>query len=284
MTSTREVSPTDVLIVGASVAGTRTAQALRRAGFSGSVRLVGAERHHPYDKPPLSKGMLLPDGDPVPVPLLSADELAALDVDLLLGTRAVALDTEARSVRTESGELLRFSQLVIATGVTPRTLPGTGGIRGVHTLRDADDAIALRAALAHARQVVVVGAGFIGAEFAAAARQYGAQVTVVEVQPVPMAHLFGTEVGSALAGLHARAGVDLVTGAHVMRLDAGPTGAVSAVVLTDGRVLDADLVVVGIGARPAVEWLESSGLPLPDGVLCDADLRVRGGIRDLRGR
>lgn len=263
-----------ILIIGASVAGLRTAQALRMKGFTETITMVGEEPHHPYDKPPLSKEMLLPEGDGAPVPLLTPEQLAELDVDLRLGVRAISLDVSARTVMTDDGQVLTFERLVIATGVTPRMLSGTQHLTGVHTLRNVEDAVALRAALASASDVVVVGAGFIGAEFAAAARAHGATVTLVEAQDVPLAHVLGPEVGARLSEVHAEFGNTLLTGVGVAHLEG--EDAVTAVVLNDGRSLPADLVVVGIGATPATGWLESSGLPLSDGIECEADLRVVG--------
>ncbi|GAA5210856.1 NAD(P)/FAD-dependent oxidoreductase [Streptomyces thinghirensis] len=266
----------NVLIIGASVAGIRTAEALRRHGFDGTVTLLGEEPHPPYDKPPLSKDVLAMDGTGEPPPLLSADETEALALDLRLGVRAVALEPRARVVTTDAGVRLGFDRLVIATGVTPRTLPGAGSLDGVYTLRTADDALALRGELDRAARVVVIGAGFIGAEFASAARTRGLDVSVVEVQDTPMAHLLGARVGGMLAGLHEAHGVAVHTGVGFERFEDDGNARVSGVVLTDGRVLPADLVVVGIGARPATEWLESSGLPVENGVVCDVNLRVPG--------
>ncbi|UIX35270.1 NAD(P)/FAD-dependent oxidoreductase [Streptomyces sp. GQFP] len=262
-----------MLIVGASVAGVRTLQALRREGFDSPITMIGEERHHPYDKPPLSKQMLQAGADR-PVPLVAAEKFAALDVDLRLNTRATALDAQRRLVTTAAGDHLEFTHLVIATGVIPRTLPGIETPAGVYTIRSADDAAALRAELDHARRVVVVGAGFIGAEFASSAAARGADVVVVETQTTPMAHLLGAEVGAQLARLHAANGVTLHSGVQVTGLLGTPR--VTGVALADGRVLLADLVVVGIGTVPATDWLRSSGLPVSNGVDCDERLRVPG--------
>lgn len=264
------------LIVGASVAGVRTAQALRMRGYSDSITMLGEERHSPYDKPPISKEMLAL-GAGAPVPLLSGEQLAELDVDLRLGTTAVALDLAARTVETSDGGSFAFDDLVIATGVTPRSLPGSGGLGGVHTLRTAEDADAVRARLVIATDVVVIGAGFIGAEFAAAARSYGVRVSVVEPQPVPMAHVLGEEVGAELTRLHVLNDVTMYTGVGVNSIIGDEF--VEGVKLTDGRTLRADLVVVGIGADPATGWLETSGLALDNGVVCDEGLRVIGADR-----
>lgn len=261
-------------MVGASVAGVRTVQSLRQAGFAGPITVLGEEPHHPYDKPPLSKGMLT-DGAGAPPALLTPEELAALDVTLRLGVRATRLDPVARVVETDDGQRVGYTTLVIATGVRPRTLPGTAGVAGVNTLRTADDVVELRRRLAGRPEVVVVGAGFIGAEFASAARSCGCAVTVVEAQDVPMSHLLGPQVGGLLAELHAEHGVRLVAGARFDHLEHDEAG-VHAVVLADGRVLPAGLVVVGIGAAPATDWLAGSGLPVEDGVACDDRLQVLG--------
>ena len=261
------------LIVGASVAGVRTAQALRGRGYTDSITMLSEERHFPYDKPPISKEMLGPGGG-VPVPLLSAEQLAELHVDLRLGVRAESLDLVNRLVTASDGRTYPFGDLVIATGVSPRTLPGSDGLRGVHTLRTADDAQAVRSQLMTATHVVVIGAGFIGAEFTSAARSHGVQVDVVEPQKIPMAHILGDQVGGELSRLHVLNGVTMHTGVGVA--DLVGDGQVEGVTLTDGETLRADLVVVGIGATPATGWLETSGLPLDNGVVCDERLRADG--------
>jgi NADPH-dependent 2,4-dienoyl-CoA reductase/sulfur reductase-like enzyme len=262
-----------VLIVGASVAGIRTAQSLRAAGYDEKIVVLGEESHAPYDKPPLSKQMLEHDAGE-PAALLPAAQLELLQLELRLGARAVALDPERRIVTTADGAATGYTHLVIATGSYPRTLPGADELSGVHTLRTYTDAVALRGEIDRARHVAVIGAGFIGAEFASAARARGVPVTLIEAQPTPLAHVFGDVVGGALSELHTQAGAVLLTGASVAGLRG--EGAVHTVELTDGVLVPADVVVVGIGARPATDWLESSGLPLQDGVLCDAALRVRG--------
>lgn len=260
-----------VVIVGASVAGIRTAQALRMRGFDGSITLIGEEPHHPYDKPPLSKEHLAAEAVEVPV-LLSTEELDALDVTLHLGVRATGVDPEGRVVHTTDGDR-GYDHLVIATGVSPRTLPGSE-LAGVSTVRTLDDARFLRARLGSKPRVVVVGAGFIGAEFAAAAHSHGCAVTLIETQQTPMGHLLGDRVGSRLAALHSQHGVEVRTGVRFDRFLGQDH--VEGVALADGDVLPADLVVVGIGANPATEWLSGSGLPVGNGVECDPDLRVSG--------
>ena len=263
-----------VLIVGASVAGIRTAQALRAAGNTADITILGEEAHHPYDKPPLSKEMLLPGGDGNPVPLLSADEIEKLGLDLRLGVRATGLDPAGRTVRTAGNETIGYDDVVIATGATARSLPGAGELAGVYTLRNAEDAFRLRTALATAKRAVVVGAGFIGAEFASSASAHGVEVTVVEVQEQPLAALLGAEVGATFADLHAANGVALLTGTGVAALTGDDR--VTGVRLADGRVLPADVVVVGIGTVPATGWLGGSGLEIDDGVRCDSRLRAIG--------
>jgi NADPH-dependent 2,4-dienoyl-CoA reductase/sulfur reductase-like enzyme len=277
-----------VVIVGASVAGIATARELRAKGYDGRITLLEAERHLPYDKPPLSKEVLAPDCTGDPVSLLGGDQLAALDLDLRLGVRAASLDRARRAVTTGDADSIGYDMLVIATGVTPRTLP-IPVPAGVYTLRSIDDAAAIRAELRAARRLVIVGAGFIGAELATAARAYGVAVTLVELQRVPMAHLFGAPVAERLNGLHTAHGVGLVVGVQVSGFGttapgtsasgttgAGGGGRVSQVLLSDGSSLPADFVVVAIGARPATEWLASSGLDVTDGLRCDERLRVHG--------
>lgn len=261
-----------VVVVGASVAGVRTVQALRMQGFEGTITLIGEEPHHPYDKPPLSKENLSPDAAEATTPLLSAEDLVALDVDLRLGVRATGLDPVSQVVRTDDGEIT-YDRLVIATGVQPRTLPGSD-LDGIFTLRTADDAAELRRRLAARPRVAVVGAGFIGAELASAAHAQGCEVTIVEAQKIPMAHILGAEVGTRLAELHGRHGVGLHLGARFHHF-VGDTH-VEGVALVSGEALPADLVVVGIGAEPATAWLQDSGLPIENGVECGSDLQVVG--------
>lgn len=261
-----------VVIVGASVAGVRTAQALRMQGFDGPITMIGEEIHHPYDKPPLSKEQLAADAPETGQALLTTEELDQLDVDLHLGVRATGVDPVSKVVHTGSGDHV-YDHLVIATGVSPRTLPGSD-LAGVRTVRTSDDAAFLRDRLSSTPRVVVIGAGFIGAEFAAAASAQGCQVTIVEAQATPLSHLLGDRVGDRLAQLHAEHGVAVRTSARVDHFVG--EAAVEGVALADGEVLAADLVVVGIGATPTTDWLVDSGLPIDDGVECGADLRVIG--------
>ncbi|MEZ0093563.1 NAD(P)/FAD-dependent oxidoreductase [Streptacidiphilus sp. EB129] len=270
-----------VTVVGASLAGLSTVRALREQGFDGSVTVVGEERHQPYDRPPLSKDFLKGGLDADALALGSPGEYADLDARWLLGERAVRLDPAARSVTLAGGRELRSDAVVIATGARPRTLPGTDGLAGVHTLRTLDDALALRADLLDGLpRVVVIGAGFIGAEVASTAHFLGLDVTIVEAAEVPLERALGREMGLVCSSLHADHGVRLLRGTGVAGLVGdghapgdGPAtgrGRVAGVRLADGRLLPADVVVVGVGVRPATDWLAGSGLTLEDGVVCDA--------------
>ncbi|MEU7488551.1 FAD-dependent oxidoreductase [Streptomyces sp. NPDC042319] len=261
-----------VLVVGASLAGLCTAEALRRNGYDGSLTLVGDEQAMPYDRPPLSKQLLSGDWAPERTALRSDEALAALEVEFRLGERARALDPVAKTVELSGGSSLPYDALVVATGARPRSLPGLRGLEGVHTLRTLGDALALRDALAKRPRVVIVGGGFVGAEVAAEARRRDLPVTLVEALPVPLSRGLGERMGEACARLHVRNGVRVLCGRAVAGFD-GDT-AVERVRLEDGSTIDADLVVVGIGATPAVGWLADSGIRLDDGVLCDAYCRA----------
>ena len=237
--------------------------------------------HAPYDRPPLSKQVLAGhwDVDRLALTVGVDGGIDALDLDWRLGTLATGLDLDARQVVLADGERLGFDGLVIATGATPRRLPGSEGLAGVHTLRTLDDCLAVRAELdAGARRLVVVGAGFIGAEVAATCRTRGLDVTMVEALPVPLGQALGEEMGAVLADLHRDHGVDVRLGTAVAGLDGGDDGRVERVRLADGSAIEADLVVVGIGVVPNTGWLEGSGLTLDDGVVCDATTLAAPGV------
>ncbi len=262
-------APRAVTIVGASLAGLNAAEALRREGFEGPVTLIGAEDHPPYDRPPLSKQVLAGAWEPERAALTDPEELQDDGIEARFGLRATGLDLSSRELALHTGETVAFDGLVIATGARCRTMPGTEGLSGVHVLRSLDDCLALRADLeAGPQRVVVVGAGFIGAEVAATARGRGLEVTVVEALPTPLGRVLGDEMGSVCAEVHRDHGVDLRTGVGVDRIEGDHR--VERVVLSDGATVDADVVVVGIGVIPNTEWLEGSGLRIDDGVICDA--------------
>lgn len=265
--------PDRVVIVGASAGGLATAEALRRQGFSGTLTVIGDEPHPPYDRPPLSKQFLSGQWQPERLLLRSLAEIDALDIDLRLGTSTTSVDRDERTVTVSDGQALPYDALVVATGVRPRRLPGSTGVTGVHVLRTLEDATALRARLAPGRRLVIVGAGFIGAEAAAAARGLGIEVTMIEPAPVPLAHAVGEAVGRALTRPHLDHGVDLRTGVMVTEVLTAD-GRVTGVGLADGTVVPADDVVMGIGTHPNVEWLQGSGLRLDDGLVCDEFCRA----------
>ncbi len=256
-----------IVVVGGSLAGLRGAEALRRLGFEGRLVFVGEEMHRPYDRPPLSKEILRGDREPERIALARPEAFDALELDLRLGRRAEALDTRARRLQLDDGEEIGFDGLLIATGASPRQLPGTPDLAGIHVLRTLDDSLAIRAALEQSPRVVVVGAGFIGAEVAASCRARGLEVTLIETLPLPLAGAVGKEIGEVIAALHRDHGVDLRLATRVEGFDGGAR--VERVRLVGGSAVDADLVVVGIGVTPATGWLESSGLALDDGVVCD---------------
>ncbi|MFE2634362.1 NAD(P)/FAD-dependent oxidoreductase [Streptomyces scopuliridis] len=268
--------PRDVLIVGASAAGLATAEALRNKGYDGRLTLVGDEARLPYDRPPLSKQVLSGAWQPERVRLRDDQAIDKLDAEFQLGRRAVGLDAAGRKVLLDGGERVAFDALVIATGVTPRRLPGDD-LEGVHVLRTLDDALALRADLLDRPKVVVVGAGFLGAEVAAVARTMGLEVTLVDPLPVPMRRQFGDMIGKLVGQTHSDHGVALRLGVGVARF-VESAGRVAAVELADGTKLDADVVVVGVGSTPATDWLADSGLVLGNGVECDAECRAAPGI------
>ena len=259
-----------VVIVGAGMAGVQTAVALREKGYGGPVTLIGAEPHPPYDRPPLSKAVLLGQaaGSAFDV------DFEGLAVDLRLGLEVTGLRASARELDTAVGPV-PYDILVIATGAEPVPLPGTEDLPHVHPLRTLDDAERLRPVLEQRQEIVVVGAGWIGAEFATAARTAGCVVTVVEAADAPFAGALPAEVAAPMADWYAESGAELLTHARVAGVEPG------TVVLADGRQLPAEAVVVGIGARPATGWLTGSGIALgPDGSVT-ADERLRTSLPEV---
>ncbi|MEV6049636.1 FAD-dependent oxidoreductase [Streptomyces sp. NPDC052107] len=259
-----------VVVVGAGMAGVQTAVALREQGFKGPVTVIGAEPHQPYDRPPLSKAVLLGKAEDSAFDV----DFESLGVELRLGCEVLGLRPAEHELDTEAGPV-PYDVLVLATGAEPITLPGTEGVPGVHLLRTLDDAERLKPVLARQHEIVVVGAGWIGAEFATAARETGCAVTVVEAADRPLAGALPAEVTAPMAAWYADAGVELRTHARVDHIEPG------AVVLADGTRLPADAVVVGIGARPATAWLAVSGVELgPHGDVL-ADDRLRTSVEDV---
>jgi 3-phenylpropionate/trans-cinnamate dioxygenase ferredoxin reductase component len=261
-----------LVIVGASLAGLRAAQAARAAGYEGEVTIVGAERHRPYTRPPLSKD-LLAGIDDVDACMFPAGEV---DVTWRLGERATALDTTAKRVALEGDEIIEYHRLILATGCRARPWTGPGKeLEGLHTLRDLDDALALQRALAPKPKLAVIGAGFIGCEVAASARKLGIDVTLVDIAPLPMPGL-GETLGARCADMHREYGVDLRLGTGIAALHGDAGGRLAEVELSDGSRVEAQVAVIALGAIPNTEWLEGSGLTLEPGVLCDATLTARG--------
>ncbi|MGW4437401.1 NAD(P)/FAD-dependent oxidoreductase [Streptomyces sp. NPDC004596] len=259
-----------VVVAGAGMAGVQTAVALREQGFTGTVTLIGAEPHQPYDRPPLSKAVLLgtAEGSAFDV------DFESLGIELRLGCEALGVRPADHELDTEAGPV-PYDVLVLATGAEPVTLPGAEGVPGVHLLRTLDDAERLRPVLARQHDIVVVGAGWIGAEFATAAREAGCAVTVVEAADRPLAGALPAEVAAPMTAWYADSGAHLRTGARVERVEPG------SVLLADGTRLPAGAVVVGIGARPATAWLAGSGIELGAHGDVLADDRLRTSAEDV---
>ena len=262
-----------IVVVGASLAGLWAGESLRNGGYAGTITLVGAETHQPYDRPPLSKSLLKGEMEPERILLRKPEALAESDLDLRLGVRATAFDAVTRAVTLDTGEVVIGDGVIIATGSAPRALPGQPVLDGITMLRTLDDSLDLRRRLADHPRVVVIGAGFIGLEVAATATQSGCAVTVLEGAPAPMMRGLGAEMGEVVARVQARNGVDVRCGVQVAGIE-GDGERVTGVRLGDGEVVPADVVVVGIGVSPATEWLVGSGLDVRDGIVCDESLRA----------
>ena len=258
-----------IVIVGGGLAGARTAEQLRKSGYQAPIVIVGEESHLPYDRPPLSKEVL---SDPArglsDVLLRPVEFYEENDIAVVLGVAAESLDPAARTVALADGTVLDYDEVVIATGLEPRRIPSFPDLDGIAVLRSYDDAMALRERAVAAGRAVVVGAGFIGCEVAASLRSLGVAVTLVEPQPAPLAGVLGERIGELVARVHRAEGVDVRTGVGVAEVR-GSDGRVSEVELSDGSLLPAELVVVGIGSRPATDWLVGSGVALDNGVVCD---------------
>jgi NADPH-dependent 2,4-dienoyl-CoA reductase/sulfur reductase-like enzyme len=254
-----------IVIVGGGLAAARTAEQLRRSEYAGPVTIVGDEDQLPYDRPPLSKEVLRAETDDVilkPAAFYEENGIA-----LLLGNGARSVDTAKQTLTLADGTEISYDELIIATGLVPKRIPSFPALDGIHVLRNFDESLALRKAAGSARRAVVVGAGFIGCEVAASLRRMGVDVVLVEPQPSPLASVLGQQIGELVARLHRAEGVDVRCGVSVSEV--GGTDRVEKVVLGDGTEFDADLVVVGIGSRPATDWLDGSGLEIDNGIVCD---------------
>lgn len=271
--------PQTVVVVGASLGGLRAAEQLRAQGFSGRLVVIGDEPHMPYNRPPLSKESLLGSEPGVTAEQLAAGlafrpRSSATGIEWVLGTPVASADLGARTVTLADGTSYAYDALVVATGLRPRRLPAVVPSAGRHTVRTAADAAGLRREIRPGARAVVVGGGFIGCETASTLDSLGCDVAVVEPLPVPMVRGVGHDVGAALLAHHRAAGVRFITGQGVDELVGGD--AVQGVLLDDGTLLDADVVVESVGSHCNVEWLAGNGLDLSDGLLCDNDLRVEG--------
>ncbi len=262
------------VIVGASLAGARAAEALRTEGFEGQIVLIGHEPHYPYERPPLSKGYLQGSEGRDSIFVHEESWYAEHGVDLRLGAGVTAIDRELRQLTLSTGETVGYDKLLLTTGATPTLLPVPGaGANGVQYLRSVDDSERLRETLAAVSSVVIVGAGWIGLEVAAAARNAGVATTVVSMEEQPLLAVLGPEVAPVFADLHREHGVDLRLGTEVDRILVSADAA-TGVRLADGTELSADAVIVGIGVTPAAELAEAAGLDVDGGVLTDAGLRT----------
>jgi 3-phenylpropionate/trans-cinnamate dioxygenase ferredoxin reductase subunit len=260
--------PRSVVIIGASLAGAKAAETLRAEGYRGRLVLIGDEPVRPYERPPLSKAYLRGEAGPEAIYVHSQDYYDDNDIELRLSTRVVALDLQAQEIELGSGERLSYDAAVLAVGAEPRhlTIPGAG-LEGVHYLRTVGDSDRLREAIRSATRVAVIGAGWIGCEVAASARQMGAEVAVIEVADVPLERVLGPELGRFYGEVHAEHGVEMHLGVGVDSLRGSPN--VESVHLTNGTEIAADVVVVGVGVTPRVQLAESAGLAVENGVTTD---------------
>jgi 3-phenylpropionate/trans-cinnamate dioxygenase ferredoxin reductase subunit len=261
------------VIAGASLAGAKAAETLRAEGYDGPVILIGAENELPYERPPLSKAYLQGKADRNSIFVHPRPWYYESEIDLRLGITVTGIDRAARAVTLSDGGTAGYGKLLLATGSAPRPLPVPGAdASGVHYLRTVEDSDAIKAVLEHAARVVIVGAGWIGLETAAAAREAGVEVTLLEVAEVPLLRVLGPEVGRVFAGLHRAHGVDLRTGQQLAEVtQAG--GRADGVLLADGTRIGADAVIVGAGIAPRIELAEAAGLEIDNGVRVDAQLR-----------
>ena len=278
--------PRSIAVVGAGLAGLRACEGLRSRGYEDGITLIGDEPHQPYDRPPLSKHFLAGDWSLDRVTLRTAEQIGALDLDLRLGpdSRAVALDLRNHRISLHNGDVVAFDGLVLATGSKARRLPGISELTGAHVLRTLDDALALRQVLIRPGvHLGLAGAGFIGLEVAATARRLGAEVTIVEPLDVPLGRVLDPIAGRACEVMHREEGVRFHLGTTIESAQTvGAEDAGTAPIrcrLSDGSTLEVDVLLVGVGAAPSVEWLAGTGLQAgPDGVRCDESLRAAPGV------
>jgi len=266
------MSSDQFVIVGGGLAAAKAAETLRDEGFAGRIVIISDDPERPYERPPLSKGLLLGSAERDSTFVHEADWYTKNDVDLRTGIRAEAIDKDAHEVVLAGGERVGYSRLLLATGARPRRLPVPGAdLDGVHYLRTLADSDRLGSLLTESTRLVIIGAGWIGLEIAAAARARGAAVTVVEMAHLPLQRVLGDTIAEVFAGLHREHGVTFHFDAGVAELR-GSGGRVGEVVLADGTVLPADAVLVAVGAQPNTELAEAAGLPVDNGVLVDASL------------
>ncbi len=256
-----------VVLAGGGLASQRCAEKLRAEGYDGRLVMLAAEEEPPYDRPPLSKEVLVAARAPSSLAFRAASWYADHGVEVRLGAAAAGLEPRGRIVRLQSGESIAYEKLLIATGSRPRRLPLFEGFANVHELRTLPDSLRLRGALRAGGPLVIVGAGFIGQEVAAAARTLGVPTTILEAAPVPLGRLLGEQVGTWLVDRHREAGVEVLTSTCISR--ARGDGSVEVIELEDGTSIECGTVLVGVGVAPAAEWVDGSGLS-PDGVLTDA--------------
>ena len=271
-----------IVIAGGGLAAQRCAETLRRSGYEGPIRVLCAETHQPYDRPPLSKELLRGTCAHDELNFRDRDWYAEHDIELFLGTRASALSPADRRVELSTGESLHYERVLIATGSRPRTLPTLDGFSNVSVLRTVDDATGLRDVLARRAHLTIVGAGFIGQEVAATARRLGAEVTMIEAAPTPLYGILGEQLGRWFAELHAAEGVTVIGGTTIEAVEAN--GRVNALTLSDGSRIEPDHVVVGVGAQAEIEWLAGSGVSCNGGVHVDVHGRTDDPARIRRRR
>jgi NADPH-dependent 2,4-dienoyl-CoA reductase/sulfur reductase-like enzyme len=262
----------DIVIAGGGLAGQRCAEMLRRCGHEGRVTMLCAEPHRPYDRPPLSKEVLSGEGNEASLPYRPADWYESAEVELELGLAASALLPDEHLIRLADGRDLRYDKLLIATGSRPRMLPALNAFPNVSVLRTLEDAVELRSVLGPDVRIAVIGAGFIGQEVAATARKLGAQVTMIEAAPTPLAGVLGAEMGEWFAQMHRAEGVEVLLETTVRAVSGN--GTLRSLELSCGRKIEVDHVVVGVGVAAEIDWLAGTGLQGPYGVPADVHGRT----------